>query len=396
MLPHIRIINGSEVNPNTHPFIGALHTPDYFLCGASLISSYWAVTAAHCIQDFSEFYFAFKRHNLNRLSTDFCSESVRVYPLLYPDYNSQTIFDDVALLRLQYPPTCVNSVNFPRISPLTNDTNVYAAGWGKHSTNADDERVLHTAKMDVIDYETCTEIWGDFVNVDMICAGILTDTCEGDSGGPLFSNATIQKLYGITSFGETNCSDHKIPGVYVKLYSYNSWVQSYTKANQFEACQCNECVMNSWCYVIGGTKCLEATVINSFQAWRSCAMSNSSPSSPHLPFVPSTPPPHLSFFSPSTPHLLFESPVASTINVSFESSPSFPYSPLLNISDKSQPSLIEFINVHSVAIILLSVGVLSTIVSVITSWVMWRKLNFGTRNSNTNHNASPSDLFPSL
>ncbi|KAF7246937.1 Serine protease 41 [Varanus komodoensis] len=52
---------------------------------------------------------------------------------------------------------------------------------------------------------------------------------NGDSGGPLtcrFPNDTKYYLIGITSFG-IGCGRPKLPGVYVRMSFYRSWIESH-------------------------------------------------------------------------------------------------------------------------------------------------------------------------
>lgn len=55
------------------------------------------------------------------------------------------------------------------------------------------------------------------------------DSCKGDSGGPLmWENSTGKKFFefvGIVSFGPWPCGSEKVPGVYTKVYEYNSWIR---------------------------------------------------------------------------------------------------------------------------------------------------------------------------
>lgn len=65
------------------------------------------------------------------------------------------------------------------------------------------------------DYTTLTQVH--------LCYGTEgKDACYGDSGGALADKKTI---YGIVSFGES-CG--KVPGVYVNVSYYISWIKKVT------------------------------------------------------------------------------------------------------------------------------------------------------------------------
>jgi hypothetical protein len=62
-----------------------------------------------------------------------------------------------------------------------------------------------------------------FVIGQQICASApLSDSCDGDSGGPLLLNG---ELYGIVSWG-TGCGNPTQPGVYTRAASYRDWIET--------------------------------------------------------------------------------------------------------------------------------------------------------------------------
>lgn len=71
------------------------------------------------------------------------------------------------------------------------------------------------------------------INNGTICAnkpiyksGIAVDTCDGDSGGPLFfynKNTNRSTQIGITSFGN-GCGQAPYPGAYARVHTYRKWI----------------------------------------------------------------------------------------------------------------------------------------------------------------------------
>ena len=103
-------------------------------------------------------------------------------------------------------------------------------GWGATQTYGPAETRLRQATVPVVSRELCTAAYQDLdVNIgdNKICAGRgTTDTCNGDSGGPLLADHRGQRwsVVGITSFG-VECGRPDFPGVYTRVDRYLDWIQ---------------------------------------------------------------------------------------------------------------------------------------------------------------------------
>ncbi|KAK4010306.1 hypothetical protein OUZ56_019451 [Daphnia magna] len=76
-------------------------------------------------------------------------------------------------------------------------------------------------KADVTVLEICASYLNLFDSATMLCAaGEGTDTCKGDSGGPIYVDGV---QVGITSFGN-GCADPKYAGVYTRVTNYIDWI----------------------------------------------------------------------------------------------------------------------------------------------------------------------------
>ena len=63
-----------------------------------------------------------------------------------------------------------------------------------------------------------------------MCAGKgETDSCFGDSGGPLLADHLGDNnrwsIVGITSFGGPDCGSAEFPGVYTRVDMYLDWIR---------------------------------------------------------------------------------------------------------------------------------------------------------------------------
>lgn len=135
-------------------------------------------------------------------------------------YDTLTVDYDLAILKLDRPlyideyvsPICLPS---PTDQMATKDLGVIL-GWGKKKNHKrTGTKVLQMARVPIADAEDCKQVYQSYKITDnMVCAGFKeggTDSCAGDSGGPLMfkrkdsqqqqsSNISRNKwyLYGIT------------------------------------------------------------------------------------------------------------------------------------------------------------------------------------------------------
>ena len=132
LTPAPRIIGGSESTPHSFPFVLSLKSWGHHVCGAGLLSATWAVTAAHCIDEYAshtQYSVDVHRHDLGRSHGDdhACAQLVTAASLHpHADYDKATHDNDIALIHLSTPVRCAG--NIPMLVP--DDGSVAAGGTG--------------------------------------------------------------------------------------------------------------------------------------------------------------------------------------------------------------------------------------------------------------------------
>lgn len=189
-------------------------------CSGTLIDTQWIMTAAHCVEMGNAPVITAQIGQAD--ITEPANLVVVDKIVISPNYNSSTMYGDIALLHIttpQYVPTVTLPYSNASSSELYMGFQMRVYGWGETEagvTAADAEATpyLQTA--------TLTFQGFDYDFPDHIFAGDYgKDTCFGDSGSPLLFEG-IQ--YGITSFGFTYTCGTGIPGGYTDVSNYSNWI----------------------------------------------------------------------------------------------------------------------------------------------------------------------------
>ncbi|XP_073686088.1 transmembrane protease serine 2 [Garra rufa] len=229
-----RIVGGTTVTSRgVWPWQVSLQISRNHLCGGSIITPYWIVTAAHCVEEFSNARdWTVYAGYLTRSEMQSATGS-SVSRIVMHDFDPRTNENDIALMKLSRPLTITSSVlpvclpnkgmyfNAPRES--------YITGWGALRSGGSAPDALQEAKINLIDRMTCNSrpVYNGRITDTMICAGKLeggVDSCQGDSGGPLVvKENSLWWLVGDTSWGD-GCAFRNKPGVYGNVTYFLDWI----------------------------------------------------------------------------------------------------------------------------------------------------------------------------
>ena len=243
------IVGGEDAKVNEFPWITLLiiqgpKIPGGQLCGGSLISPRYILTAAHCVtfegstNKIPAVYFKVYLGEHNRKTDD--ETKVSTYGAYniktHEDYDPITVTNDIAVIALDKE-VDYNRQMYPICLPEPDDTFedqvATVAGWGDIDPVPGRFRLRLPDVLKKVNVTIIPQGGHRYCKRESkLCAGGEKgkDSCNGDSGGPMmcrFSDGEKFKLCGIVSYGTKYCGVGA-PAVYTNVAKFVDWISKNT------------------------------------------------------------------------------------------------------------------------------------------------------------------------
>uniref|UniRef100_A0A182MPM4 Peptidase S1 domain-containing protein n=1 Tax=Anopheles culicifacies TaxID=139723 RepID=A0A182MPM4_9DIPT len=213
LIPTHRVVNGQEATPGQFPYQIALlsnFATGTGLCGGSVLTNNYILTAAHCRIAFS-------------------TAGIRAHP----GYTPTNIRNDIAVVRLNSPITFTDRIQPARL-PARSDTRQFGgmtgtvSGFGRTTDTGATSPVVMFTSNPVMTNADCIARWNTAViqpqNVCMSGDGGRS-ACNGDSGGPLAVQDGGSLQIGVVSFGSAAGCSIGMPSVYARVSFFLDFIE---------------------------------------------------------------------------------------------------------------------------------------------------------------------------
>ncbi|EDW93594.1 chymotrypsin-1 [Drosophila yakuba] len=242
----LRIMNGTAAKAKQFPyqagllcyFEGSLDEPN--LCGGTILSNRWIVTAAHCLQDPKSNLSKVLVHVGNVTSLDDKEIVInRSHTIVHKQFDRKTVSNDIALIRLPKKLTFnknIQPAKLPSAWKTYTGRKVIISGWGLTTTRKP-SKVLQYIRAPIISNKECEKQWNKqlksksrkSVYSSFICIDSKKGLpCRGDSGGPMVLDDGSKTLVGIVSHGFDGECKLKVPDISTRVSSFVKWIKYNT------------------------------------------------------------------------------------------------------------------------------------------------------------------------
>ncbi|XP_076969973.1 ovochymase-2 [Tamandua tetradactyla] len=247
-----RIVGGSQVEKGSYPWQVSLKRKEKHICGGTIISPQWVITAAHCVvkrKSASTLNVTAGEHDLKQTEAEEQTLTIETI-IIHPYFTIKKPMDyDIALLKMAgafhfgqfVGPVCLPEPGERFEAGFICTT----AGWGRLTEDGLLPQVLQEVNLPILTQNECAAVMlslkKPITGQTFLCTGFPDggrDACQGDSGGSLMcqNKKGTWTLAGVTSWGlgcgrgwrhNLHKNDQGSPGIFTDLSKVLPWIQRH-------------------------------------------------------------------------------------------------------------------------------------------------------------------------
>nr|XP_023406363.1 ovochymase-2 [Loxodonta africana] len=252
-----RIVGGSQVEKGSYPWQVSLKRRQKHICGGTIISPQWVITAAHCVANrniASTLNVTAGEYDLSQREPGEQTLTIETI-IIHPYFTTKKPMDyDIALVKM------AGTFHFGQfVGPLCLPEPgerfeagfiCTAAGWGRLTEGGLLSQVLQEVNLPILTQEECTmallTLKKPISGQTFLCTGFPDggrDACQGDSGGSLMcqNKKGTWTLAGVTSWGlgcgrgwrnNVEKNDQGSPGIFTDLSKVLPWIHGHIRTGK--------------------------------------------------------------------------------------------------------------------------------------------------------------------
>ncbi|VFV38843.1 ovochymase-2-like [Lynx pardinus] len=247
-----RIVGGSQVEKGSYPWQVSLKRRQKHICGGTIISAQWVITAAHCVANrniASTLNVTAGEYDLSHIEPGEQTLTIETI-IIHPYFSIKKPMDyDIALLKMDgafhfgqfVGPMCLPEPKEEFEAGFICTT----AGWGRSAEDGVVSQVLQDVNLPILTQEECVAalltLKKPISGQTFLCTGFPDggrDACQGDSGGSLMcrNKKGAWTLAGVTSWGlgcgrgwRNNMQEDNqgSPGIFTDLRKVLPWIHKH-------------------------------------------------------------------------------------------------------------------------------------------------------------------------
>lgn len=203
-IPHqILIVGGQSATISQVPYQVSLRQSNSHICGGSIISKKYILTAAHCIGSTNPSLYSV------RVGSTYSNSGGSVVAVAaitkHPNYNKPTHNNDFAIIRLKnpiknYSSSVKNIALAPANQYLSGGSMAKISGWGRLSENGGSTTRLQVVDVPLIALSSCKSKYGSLITDQMVCAGYASGGKDACQGKEVYDRGRVSVVTGINNY----------------------------------------------------------------------------------------------------------------------------------------------------------------------------------------------------